>query len=125
MSVSGKTKKNYLILNRFIKKSIFVFFNKVLGVGLSNIRVVSGLDIEISVVSKNVYPLIYFLNKHSLCSFKSVMDIACYDTIGKDFRFSLVYNLLSVSNNLRVRVITKVNESDKLLSLVSLYRSVG
>ena len=54
-----------------------------------------------------------------------MMDVICYDTIGKSYRFGLVYNLLSVQNNLRIRVITKVNESSQLLSLVSLYRSVG
>lgn len=85
----------------------------------------SGLEIEISVNSKNVYPFILFLNKHSLCRFKNMMDVICYDTIGKSYRFGLVYNLLSVQNNLRIRVITKVNESSQLLSLVSLYRSVG
>jgi len=113
------------VLNWFILNSFRIFLNKVLGVGSKNIRVVSGTEIEVSVVSQNLYPLIFFLNKHSLCSFKSVMEIVCYDTIGKSYRFFLVYNLLSVRNNMRFRVLTKVNESDKLLSLVSLYRSVG
>jgi len=120
-----KKRKDYLVLNWFILNSFRIFLNKVLGVGSKNIRVVSGTEIEVSVVSQNLYPLIFFLNKHSLCSFKSVMEIVCYDTIGKSYRFFLVYNLLSVRNNMRFRVLTKVNESDKLLSLVSLYRSVG
>ena len=117
--------KNYLILNWFILKSICVFFNKIVGVGTENIKVVSGSELEIIIVSKNVFSLIYFLNKHSLCRFKSMMDIICYDTLGKSYRFFLVYNLLSVVNNMRLRIITKVNETSKLLSLVSLYRSVG
>jgi NADH:ubiquinone oxidoreductase subunit C len=118
-------RKNYLVFNWFIIDSIIYFFNKILGVGLNNIRVVSGLEIEISVNSKNVYPFILFLNKHSLCRFKNMMDVICYDTIGKAYRFGLVYNLLSIQNNLRIRIITKVNESSQLLSLVSLYRSIG
>ena len=54
-----------------------------------------------------------------------MMDIICYDTLGKSYRFFLVYNLLSVVYNMRIRVITKINETSKLLSLISLYRSVG
>ena len=86
---------------------------------------ISGTEIEIIISSKNVFPLIYFLNKHSLCRFKNMMDIICYDTLGKSYRFFLVYNLLSVVYNMRIRVITKINETSKLLSLISLYRSVG
>jgi NADH:ubiquinone oxidoreductase subunit C len=86
---------------------------------------ISGTEIEIIISSKNVFPLIYFLNKHSLCRFKSMIDIICYDTLGKSYRFFLVYNLLSVAYNMRIRIITKINETGKLLSLISLYRSVG
>jgi len=114
------------MLNWFILKSIVSFFNKVLAVGfLDSFKVVSGFEIEIVLASKNVFPLIYFLNKHSLCRFKCIMDIICYDTLCKSSRFFLVYNLLSVTYNMRIRVITKLNETGKLLSLVSLYRSVA
>jgi len=118
-------KNNCLILNWFILKNIIIFFSKVLGVGRNNIKVVSGLEIEIYISNRYIYPLIFFLNKHSLCRFKCVMDIICYDTIGKLFRFGMVYNLLSLQNNMRIRIITKLNEKNILLSLISLYRSVA
>jgi NADH:ubiquinone oxidoreductase subunit C len=73
------------------------------------------------VSNKNVYPCLLFLSKHSLGLFKVATDIVCYDTPSKEARFFLVYNLLSVAYNLRVRVITKVSEASRVLSVTSLY----
>jgi len=102
------------------------FFYKIFGGGINNITAVSGFEVELKVPSKKIYPLIYFLNKHSLCMFKLMVDIVCSDVPGKLNRFSLVYNLLSVQFNRRIRVISKIKENTcKILSLVSLYRSVG
>lgn len=121
----NNNKANYLKSNRFICDVIFIFIVKVLVVGFNAIKIVSGIEIEVSVISKNIYPLIYFLNKHSICLFKMMVDIICYDTKGKYFRFFIVYNLLSIHYNFRIRLFTKINELDKLLSLVSLYKSVS
>ena len=84
----------------------------------------SGFEIEINIISKNIYPLVFFLNKHSLCRFKTMIDLICYDLPGKVYRFCLIYNLLSVLNSFRIRIITRLSETSKLVSLVSLYRSI-
>jgi NADH:ubiquinone oxidoreductase subunit C len=105
---------------------IVPFFYKIFGSGINDIKVVSGLEVELKVASKKIYPLIFFLNKHSLCMFKIMIDIICSDMPGKPHRFFLVYNLLSVQFNIRVRVMSKIKENmGQLLSLVSLYRSVS
>lgn len=105
---------------------MFPFFYKIFGGGINNVKAVSGFEVELKVPSKKVYPLIYFLNKHSLCMFKLMIDIVCSDVPGKLNRFSLVYNLLSVQFNRRIRVISKIQENVcNVLSLVSLYRSVS
>jgi NADH:ubiquinone oxidoreductase subunit C len=96
-----------------------------LGVGLQNIKVISCTEIEVKVVSKNIFPVVLFFNKHSLCLFKVLIDIVCYDTKGKNFRFVLVYSLLSIHYNMRIRVITKINELNKILSFVFMYRSAA
>jgi NADH:ubiquinone oxidoreductase subunit C len=105
---------------------IIPFFHKIFGSGVSSIKVVSGFEVELKVPSKKIYPLILFLNKHSLCMFKLMVDVVCYDIPGKAHRFSLVYNLLSVQFNMRVRVISKIQENvGQVLSLVSIYRSIS
>jgi NADH:ubiquinone oxidoreductase subunit C len=92
-------------------------------VGIKKASIISGFDIVIEVISKNIYPIILFLNKHTLCQFKSLLDIVCYDKLNKHYRFSLIYNLISIHYNLRFYVITKINELTNLFSVISLYRS--
>jgi len=118
-------KSNYAVASWFVYKNILSFFMKVLGTGVQHAKVVSGFDLEIVVVSKNLYPVILFLHKHSLCQFKTMIDIACYDTPGKKNRFCLSYNLLSIKYNTRINVVSKVTEFSQVLSLISLYKSVG
>jgi NADH:ubiquinone oxidoreductase subunit C len=95
----------------------------VLGVGLKQIRIVLGLEIEISVASKNVYGVLLFLNKHTLYLFKSLTDIVCYDTISKTHRFFFAYVLLTPAFNLRMRLLTKINEFSAIFSCISLFKS--
>jgi len=116
----------FLKTNFIFGKLILFFFKKVLGCGFFRCKVVHCFDVEIEIPSLNLYPLILFLNRHSLCLFTSIMDIACSDRPGNRYRYSLNYNLISSMFNTRLRLITKVIENDtKLLSIVSLFRSVN
>jgi NADH dehydrogenase (ubiquinone) Fe-S protein 3 len=118
-------RKNYLIYSWFVYKIIVHFLHKILGKGVNYIQIVSGLEIEIDSNSKNIYPLVFFLKKHSFSQCKSLMDIISSDTPYNKYRFSIIYNLLSVSFNLRIRLISKINEFSNILSLVSLFKSVN
>ena len=91
--------------------------------GIKKVLIVSGFDIVIEVIAKNIYLILLFLNKHTLCQFKSLIDIVCYDIPKKHFRFSLIYNLLSVHYNLRLKVVTKINELSTIFSVMGLYKS--
>lgn len=118
-------KKNCVAHIWFIYKVILYFLYKILGLGIRRVQIVSGLEIEIDVLSKNLFPLNIFLKKHSLIQCKSLMDVICYDTPSKIYRFSIIYNLLSVNYNLRIRVISKISEFVSVLSLVSLFKSIS
>lgn len=122
---STKYIKNCLVSVWFIYKIIYKFLNKVLGVGINKIRVVSGFEIEVEVIHKNLYPLIFFFNKHTYCQCKSLLDIVCYDVISKVHRFSIVYNLLSVRYGIRIRVISRIDSVVSLLSTIGIYRAAG
>jgi len=100
----NKKKYSCLNKNRFICESIMLFIMNILDVGFNNIKVVSGVEIEIISVAKYIYPLIFFLKKHSICLFKTLIDIVCYDIKGQKFRFFICYNLLSICYNLRVKI---------------------
>jgi NADH:ubiquinone oxidoreductase subunit C len=43
----------------------------------------------------------------------------------KLYRFSLIYNLVSVHFNLRIRIVTKINELTSLFSVAGLYKSAN
>lgn len=60
-----------------------------------------------------------------MCQFKLLMDIVCYDIPSITYRFSLIYNLLSIKYNIRIRVLTKINELSELFSLMGLYQGSG
>jgi NADH:ubiquinone oxidoreductase subunit C len=78
--------------------------------------------IELKVNNTNIYPLSLFLKKHTGCLYKTLVDIVAYDRPGKHFRFSTIYNLLSVGYNSRLLLITKITEKSPVLpSLVPLY----
>jgi NADH:ubiquinone oxidoreductase subunit C len=98
---------------------------KILGVGIKKILVVKGFEIVIETLSKNVYPILDILNKHTLCQSKSIIDLICYDTVNKTHRFYLTYNLLSIKFNFRLRVISKVTELSSVLSVIGLFKSAN
>ena len=85
----------------------------------------SGFDIVIEISSKDLYSIIYFFNKHTLCQFKTLIDIICYDKIKSSYRFTLIYNLLSIKYNLRIRILMQVNELMSVFSVVGLFNSAN
>ena len=118
-------KKNYLLASWFFNKSMINLISLIMGVGIQKASVVSGFDIVIELINKNIYPILLFLSNHTLWQFKNLIDIVCYDVPKKFYRFSLIYNLTSLHYNLRLRVITKINELGKVFSVVGLYKSAN
>jgi len=82
---------------------------------------VKNSDLEITVSSNNIYIILYFLQKHTVYQFNLLTDIICYDTPGKVLRFGIVYTLLSVRYNTRIRVISRFKNLFALLSVSSLF----
>jgi NADH dehydrogenase (ubiquinone) Fe-S protein 3 len=69
----------------------------------------------------NVKELIYFLQNHSYCRFKSLSDLCAVDFPNRLWRFEVVYNLLSIDFNTRIRVKVKVDEILSVNSIVGLF----
>lgn len=111
---NSKLKKNYLVvlklvLNKYIKK----------------VQVKSN-SLNIKTITNSIYPLIFFLKNHTMCQFKLLTDILCYDKPAKKYRFSLIYNILSLDYNYRVKVQIKLKEKKPLIStMTSLYGAAG
>jgi NADH dehydrogenase (ubiquinone) Fe-S protein 3 len=116
---------NYILACWFFNKTVINIISKIMGVGIQKASVVSGFDIVVEVINKNIYPILLFLSNHTLWQFKSLLDIICYDMPKKFYRFSLIYNLISVHFNLRIRIATKINELSNVFSVVGLYKSAN
>ncbi|KKY15766.1 putative nadh-ubiquinone oxidoreductase 304 kda subunit [Phaeomoniella chlamydospora] len=68
-----------------------------------------------------VIPVFTFLKNHTAAEYTMVADITAVDYPTKEARFEVVYNLLSVRHNSRIRVKTYADEATPVPSITSLY----
>jgi NADH dehydrogenase (ubiquinone) Fe-S protein 3 len=71
--------------------------------------------------SKNIFVLLKVLKFHINYQYKILTAISGVDLIGKAYRFSVVYELLSLTFNSRIRVKLFVDEITSVFSVVNLY----
>jgi NADH-quinone oxidoreductase subunit C len=71
----------------------------------------------------NILKFFLFLRDNKFTSFKQLIDITAIDYISQKPRFSIVYNLLSLVNNIRLKIIINVNEFEGIKSISSIYTS--
>lgn len=82
-------------------------------------------ELILNVPSALIVPVIYFLRDHTNSQFKVLCDICAVDYPKRHVRFEIVYNLLSITFNTRLRVCIQVNEMTPLLSVSSLFRGAN
>lgn len=82
---------------------------------------------ELVLVAKTseILTLMEFLKKNSGCQFTTLVDITAVDYPSREKRFDVVYHLLSMNLNQRVRVKTQIAEGDMVPSLVGLFPSAN
>jgi NADH-quinone oxidoreductase subunit C len=66
-----------------------------------------------------------FLRNDSNCRFEMLIDACGVDYPEREKRFDVVYNLLSLKHNYRIRVKVPVNEDDSVPSLVDLFPAIA
>ncbi|TFK76843.1 hypothetical protein BDN72DRAFT_753288 [Pluteus cervinus] len=79
-------------------------------------------ELTLYVPPSAVVPVLTFLRDHSQCQFKAVMDISGVDFPEREKRFEVVYHLLSVKHNGRIRVKTYAGEADPVPSAVEVFK---
>ncbi len=73
-------------------------------------------EVVVSVERAKILDVLTFLRDDEKCLFKILVDLCGVDYPAKIERFEVVYNLLSVKHNLRVRVKTFTDEENAVLS---------
>ena len=69
--------------------------------------------------------LLTYLRDDGRCRFRQLLDISGVDWPERPRRFDVVYNLLSMSHNLRVRVRVQTDETTPVPSVTGIFRSAG
>jgi len=82
-------------------------------------------EIIIEVDVLDLKQTILFLKDHENCLFKVLIDIFVVDYPNKEERFELVYCLLSIKYNSRLKVKTFVDEFTPIESIVDLYQAAN
>jgi NADH dehydrogenase (ubiquinone) Fe-S protein 3 len=78
-------------------------------------------ELTIFVPPSGILPVFHFLKYHTAAEFTQVTDITAVDYPTKDQRFEVVYNLLSIRHNSRIRVKTYADEATPVPSICDLY----
>jgi NADH dehydrogenase (ubiquinone) Fe-S protein 3 len=78
-------------------------------------------ELTIYIPPSGVTPVMSFLKYHTAAEFTMVADITAVDHPTREYRFEVVYNLLSVRHNSRIRVKTYADEATPVPSITSLY----
>lgn len=73
-------------------------------------QLTSGDELEILIAPSGVVPVLQFLKDNHYAQFTNLTDIAGMDVPCRKYRFEIIYNLLSVRYNSRVRVKTYTDE---------------
>jgi len=78
-------------------------------------------ELMITIHSDYVVPMCYFLKKNSLTRCNQLIDMTAVDYPDRKNRFTVVYNLLSVDLNARVRLKTEVDGLTSIESVTGIY----
>lgn len=82
-------------------------------------------ELTINVAPSALIPVMRFLKDHSAAQFKSCVDITCSDFPSRQNRFEVVYQMLSVRHNSRIRVKTYASETSAVPSLARMFEAAN
>lgn len=82
-------------------------------------------ELTIYVAPSALRPTMVFLKNHTAAQFKSAVDVTAADYPSRTNRFDVVYNMLSVRHNSRIRVKTYANETSSVPSIVPIFQGAN
>lgn len=78
-------------------------------------------ELTIFVEPRSIVNVLSFLRDDKSCLYKQLMDVCGVDYIDRQLRFDVVYHLLSVTYNKRVRIIVCLDEKTPIPTATSLF----
>lgn len=82
-------------------------------------------ETEFTISCEHLVPFATLLKNHSNSQCKQLIDLTAVDYPSRKERFSLVYQILSVHYNSRIRIKTEIDEITPVHSITALFSSAG
>lgn len=82
-------------------------------------------ELVFDVKRSNIEKILHFLRDDKECAFQVLVDITAVDYPERDKRFEIVYNLLSLKQNHRIRLKLSAGENDIVPSAVDIYATAN
>lgn len=96
------------------------------GIGSSLIEATDRLgELTIRVRADHIANVMNFLRDDTSLLFRLLMDVTAVDWPGRSPRFDVVYHLLSIRHNLRVRVVVQTGEETPVPSICDVFRAAN
>jgi NADH/F420H2 dehydrogenase subunit C len=85
----------------------------------------SNSEIILTVQTKDIRQILFFFKNHIQCQFKILTCISGIDFPDSRYRFSIVYEILSVRFNTRIRIKIFTYELGEVASVISIFSAAG
>lgn len=82
-------------------------------------------ELVVAVDRESIVKVLTFLRDDANCGFRVLVDICGVDWPERETRFDVVYNLLSLTHNQRIRVKVQTDERSPLPSVADVFSSAG
>jgi NADH-quinone oxidoreductase subunit C len=105
-------------------KDLAAYIESQLGQDVFDVALARG-ELSLRCRPSSALKVLTFLRDDSQCQFKALMDLCGVDYPQREERFEVVYNLLSIRQNLRVRLKVPTDENTPVPSAIGLFSSAG
>lgn len=92
---------------------------------VQKVQVTCGDELEVLIAPEGIVPIMTFLKDHHNAQFLNLVDIAGVDVPARQYRFEIVYNLLSLRYNSRIRVKTYTDELTPIDSINDVFKAAN
>jgi len=92
---------------------------------IQKVQLTSGDELELLIAPEGVIPILSFLKEHHQAQFTNLVDIAGVDVPSRKYRFEIVYHLLSLNFNSRIRVKTYTDELTPVDSVCEVFKGAN
>ncbi|KAK7789939.1 hypothetical protein R5R35_000721 [Gryllus longicercus] len=92
---------------------------------VQKVQLTAGDELEVLIAPEGVVPVLQFLKDHHNAQFTNLIDIAGMDVPSREYRFEVIYNLLSLRFNSRIRVKTYTDELTPLDSANDVFKAAN